>query len=303
MSRKWPFLLLLLILLGGGGAFAWQAVLGRMERGVEAWAEARRAEGWRITHGAPLRGPLPWRPEVTLPDLEAASPLGLGVRAERLSVTVLPWEPRTALLSPGGAIALRAGGDWTPLRAADLEGRAALDGSDLLWLGEGVALGTVEARRVALRWRDRQLTATAEGARNGPLQLDLVSALLRSDAPLSSPEAFRTAGGQVQIVRLEARRGEAAIEATGTIALDPGLQPEGRGSLALVNPVEGVRVLRDAGMLPPGAAASLSIVAQIGARTPEGGGAPRLDVPWDLRGGRLSAARFSVATFPAVAWR
>lgn len=303
MSRKWPFLLLLFILLGGGGAFAWQAMLGRMERALETWAEARRAEGWRVTHGAPLRGPLPWRPEVALPDFEAASPLGLSVRAERLSVAVLPWEPRTALLSPGGAVALRAGGDWTPLRAADLEGRAALDGSDLLWLGEGVALGTVEARRIALRWRDRQLTATAEGARSGPLQLDLVSLLLRSDAPLYSPEAFRAAGGQVQIVRLEARRAEAAVEARGSIALDAALQPEGRGGLVLLNPADGVRVLRDAGMLPPAAAATLAIVAQMGARVSEGGGAPRLDLPWELRGGRLSAARFPVASFPPVSWR
>lgn len=303
MSRKWPFLLLLLIILGGGAAFAWQVALNRMEQGLAAWAEARRAEGWRITHAAPARGPLPWRPEIALAGLEAASPLGPALRAGAARIQLDPWRPSQLQILLEGPLAVAAGGAWAPVEARRVEGHAALDGRDLLWHADDLAAPGIALRRLALRWREGHAQVTGEGARLGPLALDSLSLLARVERPAATPEAFRAQGGSVQVIRAEARRGEAVAEATATLALDAALQPEGRGQLTLHAPGEWVRLVREAGLVAPQAAAPLALAAQLGARVPPGGGPPRLEMPAELRGRRLTLARFPVATLPEVAWR
>lgn len=301
MSRKWLSLALLLVLLLSAGGFAWQVALNRMEGAALAWVEARRAEGWTIRHAPPARGPIPWRPEVMLADVEAVPPLGPGARAGRVALVLEPWNPGRARILVSGDMAVRAGGAWHPVRAAGVEGLA--ERGDLTWLLDGLEAPGLTARRAALRWRDRHLHVTAEGLALGPVPLDLLTAVLRSDAPLASPEAFRAAGGAVQVVGAEARRGAARAEMTGSVSLDAALQPEGRGQLSLHEPAEAVRLLRDSGLLAPQAAGPLALAAQFGARVPPGGGPPRLDMPLELRGRRLSAARFPVATLPEVTWR
>lgn len=303
MSRKWPFLLLVLILLGGAGGFAWQVALNRLERGVAAWAEARRAEGWRITHEAPERGPLPWRPSLAMAAVELHSPLGPAIQAGTARVFLDVLHPSRLRIALEGPLAVRAGGAWVPVEAAAVQGFAALDGTDLLWHADAVAAPGVALRRLALRWRDGHAQVTADGARLGAVQLDGLSVLARVERMAATPEAFRAAGGSVQLVRAEARRGEASAEATGSFALDAALQPEGRGQLTLHAPAEWVRQLREAGLLAPQVAGPLALAAQLGARVPPGGGPPRLDMPAELRARRLSVARFPVAVLPEVAWR
>ncbi|HZH45109.1 MAG TPA: DUF2125 domain-containing protein, partial [Roseococcus sp.] len=81
------------------------------------------------------------------------------------------------------------------------------------------------------------------------------------------------------------------------------LQPEGRGQVQLTAPGEAVRLLAEAGLVPPAVAGPLRALAGFGARSPSEGGPPRLDIVLELRNRRLSAGRLPVATLPALEWR
>ncbi|MFL1462675.1 DUF2125 domain-containing protein [Roseococcus sp. DSY-14] len=303
MARKWSLFLLVLLLLGGGAAFAWQVALNRLERGVLAWAEARRAEGWQVAHGAPERGPLPWRPEVALPGFSARNPLGLGLEAGTLRVALDPRTPRHLRLRAEGELAALAGAQRVPVQAQALEGLAGLEAEDLLWNAEALVAPGLESRRIALRWRDGHAQLTADATRLGPVRLDGFSLLLALENPAGTPAAFRAGGGRLRLLQAEARRGEARAEAQATLTLDAALQPEGRGQLTLHAPGDWVAAMREAGLLAPQVAGPLAIAAQLGARVPPGGGPPRLEMPVELRARRLSVARFPVANLPEVAWR
>lgn len=302
MSRKWLTLLLLLILLAGGAGFGWHVATERMERGLLAWAEARRAEGWQVTHAPPVRGLHGWRPALAVAGVEAVSPLGPGLRAGTARLLLDPIQPSQLRILLEGPLALRSAGAWLPFEARGVEGFAALDGRDLLWNIDELSAPRLAARRLALRWREGHAQVTADGARLGTIQLDSLALLARVEGSFASPEAFRR-NGTVQVIRAEARRGEASAEATANLSLDAALQPQGRGQLTLLAPVEWVRLFREAGLLTPQAVGPLSIAAQVGARVPAGGGPPRLDMPVELSGRRLSVARFPLATVPEVAWR
>ncbi len=303
MARKWSLRLLVLVLLGGGVAFAWQVALNRMEAGALAWAEARRAEGWQVAHGAPQRGPLPWRPEVALPGLRVQNPLGLGLEAGSLRLALDPRTPRHLRLRAEGELALLAGAQRVPVQAQALEGLAGLQGRDLVWNADSLVAPGLESRRIALRWREGHAQVTADATRLGAVRLDGFSLLAALENPAATPAAFRAGGGTLRLLQAEARRGEARAEAQATLSLDAALQPEGRGQLTLHAPGEWVAALRESGLLAPQVAGPLAIAAQLGARVPPGGGPPRLEMPMELRARRLTVARFPVASLPEVAWR
>ncbi len=119
---------------------AWVLVAGRIERGVLAWVEARRAEGLTAEYrrldvsGWPWR----WRVEIEAPRMAGAGESLWGWRGQALLLEVRPWAPGELPLAFPGEHWIKAGGgeeSEATISAARPEGRAQLtDGGRLAGL-------------------------------------------------------------------------------------------------------------------------------------------------------------------------
>lgn len=307
MARKWWVPLLLACLVAGGAAAGWSIATRRMEAELLGWAEARRAEGWQVSHAAPERVGFPFQPGLRLRDLDLALPVGLGWRAATATMDWRPTDWRHLRLALDGAQGLRVPGSVVPVAAASLGGRAALDGSEVAFDGEAVRIGGSDLGRLNLRWRPGGFDLAADALRLaelGGLRLDGLNLTGRMQpAPTATARQWRDANGTLAVDRLELRQGATAANLTGALALDARLQPEGRGQLGVTSPGEAVRALAEAGLVPQQAAGPLRAIVGFGARVPPEGGPPRLDIPWELRERRLSAGRLPVTTLPEMEWR
>jgi hypothetical protein len=208
------------------------------------------------------------------------------------------WKARRGLRGPGGVV---------PVTAASLEGRVALDGAEGLLLGEAVRVGGSELGRLSLRLRPGQFDLTTDALRLaelGGLRLEGARVTGRLNPwPVGTARQWRDAGGTLLIEQMELRQGATLASLNGGLALDAQLQPEGRGQVQLTAPGEAVRLLAEAGLVPPAVAGPLRALAGFGARSPAEGGPPRLDIVLELRNRRLTAGRLPVATLPALEWR
>ena len=105
-------LLVSLIVLGIAHTLYWRSVEQQLERGLEAWVAARRAEGWQVRIGGTERGgwPLAARLRATDVALEGGAddlPGGLAWNADHLALSVRLLEPRLLTIEPGGTQRLR----------------------------------------------------------------------------------------------------------------------------------------------------------------------------------------------------
>ena len=307
MARTWWVLLALVLLAGGAVVAAWDYSTRQMERGLLGWAEARRAEGWRVAHTPAERVGFPFSPGIRLGLVSLDLPAGFGWRAERATLSLSPADWKNLHLALEGPQGLRVPGGVVPVTATSLTGRIALDGGEGMLLGEGLRPGPNEVGRLSLRLRPGQFDLVADALRLpglGNLRLDgarLVGRL--NPMPQGTARQWRDAGGTLLIEQMELRQGAASASLNGGLALDAQLQPEGRGQMQLVAPGEAVRLLAEAGLVPPQVAGPLRALAGLGARAPAGGGPPRLDIVLELRNRRLTAGRLPVATLPEMEWR
>jgi hypothetical protein len=117
-------LLAAVLLAAAGHALLWLWVCGRLEAGFAAWAETRRAEGWRVAHGPPLRGGWPFTATLTVPEFRLQGgagvlPGGVDWRAEApLVLRVAPPRLDRLAVEAPGRHRLRLGGE-TVVFAAD----------------------------------------------------------------------------------------------------------------------------------------------------------------------------------------
>ncbi|MFN3448944.1 MAG: DUF2125 domain-containing protein [Roseococcus sp.] len=306
MARKWWGALLLLPLLALALLLgAREAALARMEAGLAAWAEARRAEGWSIRHAAPLRAGFPFAAELVLADLALETPARLGWESERVRLRLAAADPLHARALFEGAQALRAGGVATPAEAEGLALALPLLGGEARLLAErlalpGFALAGLEAflTPATLRAEARRLSAA------GLPPLEEARLAARSSTPIpGSAAAFRAAQGQLRVDEFAARSGQAALRLEAQLGLDARLQPEGQGRLVVTNPDAALTALVRAGALPPNLLPALRAVLAISARPPAEGGPPRLDLALELRERRLGAGRIPWLVLPPLDWR
>ncbi|MCU0886525.1 MAG: DUF2125 domain-containing protein [Rubritepida sp.] len=300
---RWPALALLLA--AGGVTGAWFTATARMAGALDAWAEARRAEGWRVEHGPPARAGLPLAAELRIPDLLVETPAGLGWQAERATLRLGLDAPGEARLHLAGAQAARHPGGAAPVEA---EG-----------LALAVPLAGGPARLAAARLAAPGLVLEALSGTVAPEALSLAAATLRTPAlpplaevllaarlqplPMTTAAAWRAAGGQLDLTRLSARSGAATAELSGRFRLDAALQPEGQGALRIGNAPAAVTALTEAGIIPPAVAPALRAAIAFSARPPPEGGPPRLELPLELRNRRLGAPRLPLLTLPELDWR
>ncbi len=307
MARKWwAYLFLILLVAGGGVGFIWQEATSRLETELGRWTEARRAEGWRITHAPPERAGFPIAASLKLSDLRILAPNGLGWHSERTTLALFAQDHRQLRLSFEGAQRLSHPRGEMPVLGDSLTARLRLDGQggtlegDALRFGQELALRrlSVDLFGWAMDLRGEQIVA------NGLPRIDTLHFTGRSLQPLGvTAAAWRAAGGTLSVERFELRSGQASALLSATITLDAALQPEGRGNLAVTNVAEVISLMTASGLIAPQAAPALRTVLGLAARVPPQGGPPRVELPLELRNRRLTAARLPLGVLPPLDWR
>jgi hypothetical protein len=119
-------LLLVLAALAAGHTLLWRGMGNRLEAGFAAWAQTRRAQGWRIEHGLPARGGWPFAATLALPGFRLAGgatlPGGIDWQAEAVVLRVALPRINRLVVDLRGPQRLRLGfGEPIPFAADRLE--------------------------------------------------------------------------------------------------------------------------------------------------------------------------------------
>lgn len=326
MPFRRPIALVTALVLLAAAAYTayWFHVAGQLRKGVEGWAEQRRAQGWQVAWVDLSVGgyPLNVRARLVKPSLTA--PAGLHWEAEAVTAIANPFDiTRVHLSAPGrhhlagttidaagaeGDADFASGGRLDRANAAfsdvtiavpGLEpvtaGLAALvvDPHDDATIGFSVTVQDVDLPPLPGLVMDRKVAeAEVIGRVNGPVP---------SGPPLAALAGWSDAGGTVDITRLSVDWAPMGLEADGTFAFDPAMQP----LAALSARVRGFGPLMDRlaemGAVDPGVASAAKMVLSLMAK-PDPRGRPVIPVPVTLQDGILYFGPARVARLPPVAW-
>lgn len=295
---------LLLALLAAGHALVWRAMASQLQDGFTAWAEARRAQGWRVEHAAPVRGGWPLSATLTLPRFRLAGgaatlPGGMEWQAEALTLRVsLPRLGRLVVEMPGRH-RLRLGEAEWPFAADRLTAEMPIERHvppreavlEAERLRVGTAAGTVEALHAWLAVETRTTAIEGEPAISlhgeaetvqlpmppGPTPPLLASlgrslAMLRVDLALTGP----VPPGRHPRLRAEAwRDGGGTLELRG---LDLHWGPVAATSTATMALDEALQPMGAGTLRLTGATEALDAAASAGLLTQGGAGTARMVV-------------------------
>jgi hypothetical protein len=336
-SRLIPMGVGLAVLLAATHTLYWQWMGGRLQEGYNAWAAARRAQGWRIEHDAPVRGGWPLSATLRLPAFRlsgggATIPGGMDWTARAVVLRVAMHRPGELRISAGGPQRLRLGTAEIPFAADRLTARVPLQANVIPRGGEfevsrlrigtaagGVEIGsaqfTLDSRMTAIEGepavtlegevRDVTLPApTALGRQVQSLRVDaaLTGPLPGGRSPTNRAAIWRDAGGTLELRRLDLEYGPATAQAAATLALDDQLQPMGAGTLKLTGAEAVLDALARDGLITARNATLARRVVGVLARPPLEGEPPQLEVPLTLEGRGLAVARIPVARMPVLVW-
>jgi len=328
---------LLAALAAAAHTLAWNFVGGRLQEGYDAWAAARRAQGWRIEHAAPERGGWPFAATLRLRDVRilgggATLPGGLDWSAPAVTLRVALHRPGELRIDAGGAQRIRLGATEIPFAADRLVARVPLQANVLPRGGTfeasrlriGTAAGGMEVGWAQLALDSRMTAIEGEPAVSLEGSVEHVTLpdatplgrqvrALRLDASLTGPlpggrnptnraATWRDAGGTLEVRHLELEYGPATATVAATLALDESLQPMGAGTLRLTGAEAVLAALTEAGAMTRRDAALARGVVALLARPPAEGEAPRIEVPVTLEGRGLAVARLPVARLPPLVW-
>lgn len=319
-----------LLLLAAAYAAAWFYVANRLTGAVAAWADARRAEGWQVTYGAPAVSGFPLRATARLPDPAVVIPNGpWRIAAPALTVTLALAAPSQATFGAAGHVAIDLpDGHAAGLDVADAQVVAHQPAAD----GQHLEL-TLEAPKLALDQPPLALAASRatvavvvhptpsshdQPAFDLSLALAELSGLPLPGAPRAlsiegsaslkgalppgrlsaSVPLWRDEGGVIELHRLTL---DAGLQVTleGTMALDRELRPIGAGTAALRNQDVLLDGLAAAGRLDakqlPMARILLGALAKPGAD-----GKPEIRAPITAQNGWLTLGPLKVAPLPPL---
>ena len=154
-----------IVLLAVAHTLLWNLMGSRLQAGYDAWAAARRAQGWRIEHEAPQRAGWPLSATLRLPEFRfsgggATVPGGIDWSARTVVLRVALHRPGELRVSAGGPQRLRVGEAEIPFAADRLTARLPLQANvppkggefEALRLRIGTAAGGMEVGAAALRW-------------------------------------------------------------------------------------------------------------------------------------------------------
>lgn len=325
-----------LVVAGLGYTAYWFHGADRLRKGLDDWAERRRALGWQVGWDAAETSGFPLHLRLTLTAPSVVDVNGRYWRTEWLTAHAEPFDWTRLRLDPAGRHHL----GW-PGGAVEIQAGAAHAAVNLSRLGVLQDATVLAASLTVTGLVDQPLTAAGLALTWDPLpvaQADHTTATLRFSAtahdlllpafpglPLDRtiglaevtgrvlgpipdgdlPDAigqWSADGGIIELDHLSLEWAPVALEAQGTLALDPAGQP----LASLSTRMRGFAPLMDrlaaAGTLPADSANAAKTVLLLMAK-PDTKGRPTVPVPVSLQDGNLYLGSARVAQVPAVNWR
>lgn len=330
-----------LIVAGLGYTAYWFHVAASLRKGLDDWAAHHRAQGWQVEWQSLETGgfPLHLRLEMTAPVL--ANPGGADWRTERLVAHAEPFDWTHLRVDAAGRhrLSWRDGEALVQADTARVDVNLSRDGTledatllaaALTVTGQGAGLLGAEplsAGGLALTWdplpvaRPDHTTATARFSVTAHdvvlpplpgLPLDRALGLIEitgrvlgalADAPLSeSIGRWSADGGTVELDHVSLEWLPMALEAQGTLALDPAGQPLASLSTRMRGFGPLMDRLAEAGTIPADTANAAKMMLLLIAR-PDTKGRPSVPVPVSLQDGNLYLGPARVAWIGTINWR
>jgi len=327
----------ILILGIGGYTLFWRIAAGRIEDGAAEWAAAARAQGIAASWQTLSVGgyPFSFRVELTGARLASAPPNLAGeLTAPRLVATVRAANLHAATLTAPEGLSL-SGEKLVSLKAGAAVGTvtAGTKGGAAVWLqltgvtANAAALpGAPAAAKTAQLWLDLPAAPPKTHTdRNIGVAVDLagLSVPLAPEAlgttideaalgltvigpvppgtPRQAAAGWRDDGGTLELDHLHLGWGGLDLDASGTMALDRDLQPEGSLSGSLGGYDKLLAALVSAGQIKGSDASRLKLVLGFLAK-PGADGQPRLPAALTLQNGILSMGPITFGRVPRIDW-
>ncbi|MDU8943247.1 DUF2125 domain-containing protein [Ovoidimarina sediminis] len=314
----------------------WVVAQQGITRGIDTWLQAREGEGWQAEAEVATRG-FPLTLETRLTDLALADPdTGLAWNAPVFSFTAAAYAPTRVTATWPETQTIASPFERIEIRSQTMQGflglvpgpNLALDDSDITlehltfastagWTA-ALASGSLVTRRLDedplahdIRFATRDLEPAAPLLRiidpTGLLPQVIAEMTLEARVAFDAPWDRRAIEDRrPQITRLElegasARWGDMALDAAGSLTVDPKGTPEGRITIRATNWRDMVAVARASGSLPEGIADTLERGLEILAGLT---GNPRtIDAPLSFQNGFVSLGPIPLGRAPAFVIR
>jgi hypothetical protein len=308
----------------------WHWATGQVALDTELWAEARRAEGWTVSMGAPEREGWPLAARIHVHDLKIVAPFaglpgGASLAADDASIGVnlLAWRrleifldhaqrvrlgtaPEIAFTTRRHAIAMDLPETSLP-SIADIR----IDGLDAIMGPDGARL-LVDRGTVHVVSAPDTLRATVDAETidlpPSPLATGLGQRIQRIALDLAvvgglqvTPAAWRDAGGNLAVRQFDLTWGSLVASGNANFRLDKALQPEGTAEARLVGTQETLDALASARLIAPRAAMAAKAVLQLLQR-PQPDGPPMVQLPLTLQDRTLQMGRIPLVKIPELIW-
>jgi hypothetical protein len=329
---------ILLIAIFAAYSAVWFVIAGRLEDGVVQWAGSLRAQNLDLSWRTIRVGGFPLALSVTLSgarlrNLATTAPNG-EVQAPLLSGTARLWNLRVWQLTASDGLSGTAhlAGDAVATlsaRAASVSVAVPDDGGATLWLGltepaadAGVHLAAREAdlwlvlpshmpqthtepaMGLAADVRGLSLPAAPApfGATVDEIALGItVMGAIPAAPPRRAADVWRDSGGTLELDHLALRWGSVRVTGSGTLALDPDLQPIGGFSGTIGGYDELLKGLVAAGRLRPGdarlAGFALAMLAKTG---PDG--RKEIATSFTIQNGEMYLGPAKLGKAPRITW-
>ncbi|HEY2132589.1 MAG TPA: DUF2125 domain-containing protein [Acetobacteraceae bacterium] len=333
--RRWLIVVLILLAaLIAGDTLTWRWAEGQLESGFADWQAARRAEGWVVASGTPVRAGWPLQARLDIPamNLSGGAPGQRGAvnwTADQVTLDVSPIAPNTLHIGFSGQQHFRLTGAPDIAFGAERMIATAPLAPTTPDPGISVEIGNLRATlpegeltvtRLQLHGDNDQTFSLSAGdialpppqpGRSWPLGAHIASLVIAGtvtgEMPLTPAmsaraAAWRDAGGKLQLSHVSIGWGPLGITGNGELMLDGRLQPTGTAMLRIVGYDQALDALAAGGALPPRAAGAAKAVLGLLAHTPDGGGAPLVDAPLSLRDNELTLGMIPLARLPLLVW-
>lgn len=312
----------------------WYHVAGMLRDQIKPWAQARADQGYLVHWDNAKVGGFPgsFRFEFTNLSVGTARPVPVAVDAASVSAWAMPWNLKHwEFTAASGAQVLDPGNSagFTTRRldgAVDVEDRAAaaIDvtavGLDGVGLAHGIGIDDAEAHielpaappsshadlalGVSLQVGEATLPVGVLGFGHTLSGFSFAAQLKGALPPGPLPQAlsaWRDSGGTVELQSLRIRWGSLLVDASGTLALDSALQPEGAFSAMITGQGRAVDVAVMTGALKPDqASAAKEVLALLPKPTDSEQSA--ITLPLTLQNDQLFLGPAKIASVPPIPW-
>lgn len=330
-------LLAVIVIAAVGWAGYWWLGASAAQSGFSAWFEARRAGGWVAdTSDISVRG-FPNRFDTTFTDITLVDPeTGWAWQAPFFQLFALSYQPNHVIATWPGSQSLATprqrfdvtsskmqasgvlGADTTlPLRRATLvaDTLAITDDADETTAMTALRLAVERVEGTEATYHLGLAADNLSPARAARLRLDRQGRLPQTFSAFSADitatfdepwdrralEVSRPQPRQITVTLAEARWGDLELAAAGALDVDATGQPSGRLTVRARNWRDILQLARASGQLSPGLIdqmeTGLSVLARLS------GNNQTLDIPLDLRAGRVFLGPVPIGTAPILKLR